>query len=110
MPYAMKLDLGRAGELLTVIQLIGRFDEPAKVEAELRTAGFEPSEIVSHPIEFVFGSEDDWWDWNWSQGSRAFLEALSDNALERFRRDAYEAMQQNRVGKGFPRTYTALFG
>jgi hypothetical protein len=99
----------RLQELVKGIQLIGRFDEAPKIEAEMEAAGFERSEVVAHPIEFVFGSEDDWWDWNWSHGSRMFLEELGDDARERFRSDAYERMQQNRKGAGLPRTYTALF-
>jgi ubiquinone/menaquinone biosynthesis C-methylase UbiE len=109
MPYATEVGHERLHELMNAIQLIGRFDEPTKLEGEMRAAGFEPQEVRTHPIEFVFGKEDDWWDWNWSHGSRVFLEELGDDARERFKRDAYERMQQNRVGTGFPRTYTALF-
>jgi SAM-dependent methyltransferase len=109
MPYAREIDPPLLQELMKGIASLGRFDEQAKVEDELRAAGLTPEAVVPHEIEFVFGREDDWWDWNWSHGSRVFLEALSDDARERFRRDAYEAMQKNRVGVGFPRTYTGLF-
>lgn len=109
MPYVQDWAPQRRQELMKGLQLVARFDEPGKAGDELRAAGFEPQEIEQHRIEFVFGREDDWWDWNWSHGSRVFLEELDDESLERFRRDAYQAMQQNRQRDGFPRTYTALF-
>jgi hypothetical protein len=96
-------------ELANGIGLLTRFDERAKVEEELRAAGFAPDVVTPHAIEFVFRDEDAWWEWNWSHGSRMFLEPLSDVAQARFREKAYAAMQACRDGNGFPRTYTALF-
>ena len=91
------------------LALVARFDEEAKVEDELRMAGYAPGAVARHAIEFVYPDEDGWWDWNWSHGSRIFLEALSADAQERFRVAAYEAMQPLRTEAGLPRTYTALF-
>jgi SAM-dependent methyltransferase len=96
-------------DVLKGFALVNRFDEEAKVEGELRSAGFEPGQVTRHVIEFVYADEDAWWDWNWSHGSRVFLEELSDDAQERFRALAYEAMQPLHTDQGFPRTYTALF-
>jgi SAM-dependent methyltransferase len=96
-------------ELGAGLARISRFDDPSKVADELRAAGLTPGEMDQHTIEFVFADEQAWLDWNWSHGTRVFLEALSDEAQERFRDRAFEAMQVCRVGEGFPRTYTAIF-
>lgn len=91
------------------VGLITRFDEPVKVEDELRIADFAPVAVEPHAIEFTFESEDAWWDWNWSHGARVFLEALSTESQERFRGNAYDAMQPLRTNDGFPRRFTAIF-
>jgi hypothetical protein len=107
--YVGLIDPELLRELGRGIARLERFDEPAKVESELREAGFRDIEVVEHQIEFVFGDERQWWDWNWSHGGRVFLEALPSDALERYTPEAEAAMQQLRDERGFPRTYTALF-
>jgi hypothetical protein len=62
-----------------------------------------------HEMEFVFRDEQAWWDWNWSHGSRAFLEPLPEEVRHRCRAEVAEAMEHIRGESGFPRTYTALF-
>jgi SAM-dependent methyltransferase len=89
--------------------LLNRFNAPGKVKDELRGGGFEPERVEPLAIDFVFEDEQAWWAWNWSHGSRLFLEALPEDARERFRKRAFEAMQERREGEGFPRTYTAIF-
>lgn len=96
-------------ELGAGLQRLNRFDEPAKVEQELRLGGFEPESVEEHAIEFRFADEDAWWDWTWSHATRAMLELLSEERREQFREQAYTAMQELREpGGGFPRTYKAL--
>jgi len=109
MGFAGEIDHETLQELMNAIGLVTRFDEPAKVEEELWAAEFTPELVTPHAIDFVFRGADAWWDWNWPHGARVFLDALSDDAQERFRRNAYAAMDASRDGDGFPRTYTALF-
>jgi len=109
MPFAAKIDPSRLQELLGGLTMLARFDTAEKVEQELSTAGFDAETVDTHAIDFTFGSEDDWWELNWSHGARVFLEALPEEDRSEFRRAAYERMQQNREGDGFPRRYTALF-
>jgi ubiquinone/menaquinone biosynthesis C-methylase UbiE len=101
---------GRLATLDAALERVKRFDDPAKVERELRRGGFETDGVEEHAIEFRFPDEQAWWDWNWSHGTRAFLEELPEPARERFRAQANEAMEAVRDGDGagFPRTYTAL--
>ena len=62
------------------------------------------------PAPTEFPDEQAWWDWNWSHGSRVFLEALPADAQRRLREQLREAMEHVRKECGFPRRYTALFG
>ena len=100
---ALLQDLGRG------LALLERFTAPEKVEAELREGGFDDVEVVEHQIEFVFGDERDWWEWNFSHANRRFFEGMPAEAFERMRTEVEAAMQQVRDERGFPRTYTALF-
>jgi ubiquinone/menaquinone biosynthesis C-methylase UbiE len=108
-PYIELLDRSFREQLGPGIKLLERFDEPGKVEAELRASGFGAIEVVEHQIEFVFRSEQEWWDWNYSHAARMFFDALPPDALGRYKAEVEEGMQQVRDGRGFPRTYTALF-
>jgi SAM-dependent methyltransferase len=96
-------------ELGKGLALLERFDDAQKVATELGAAGFTVTAQTQHEIEFFFGDEQAWWEWNWSHGSRVFLEPLSEEARSRFRSEVGHAMQQIRGEGGFPRTYTAVF-
>jgi ubiquinone/menaquinone biosynthesis C-methylase UbiE len=109
MPFVRELDPKTLQELMAGIEFVNRFDDATKVEDELRAADFTSEVVTPHVIEFTFADEDAWWEWNWSHGARLFLEELSDEALRRFREQAYDAMQRLRTEAGFPRRFTALF-
>lgn len=109
MPFAAHIDRERMQELMSSVSAINRFDEPQKLANELSAAGFEPTGVETFPLEFVFKDEDAWWEWNWSHATRIFLEELPEDIREQYRAKAYEAMQENREGDGFPRRYIALF-
>ena len=107
--FIPQIDPDLARELGAGLALVDRFSEAAKVETELQTAGFRDPEVTEHTVEFVFPDEQAWWDWNWSHGSRVFLEALPEDARLSLRAQLREAMEQVRGETGFPRIYTALF-
>ncbi|MFL5840273.1 MAG: class I SAM-dependent methyltransferase [Thermoleophilaceae bacterium] len=107
--FLPEMDPDAVTELPAGLALLNRFNEPGKVKKELRGAGFEPERVEPFAIDFVFEDEQAWWAWNWSHASRVFLEALPEDARERYRERAFEAMQSLREGEGFPRTYTAVF-
>jgi biotin carboxylase len=109
MPFISEIGSATLEQLMASVGLIARFDEPVKVEDELRIADFEPEAVEPHAIESTFENEDAWWDWNWSHGARVFLEALPAGSQERFRGNAYDAMQSLRTDNGFPRRFTAIF-
>lgn len=107
--FVPEMDPAIAQELGAGLAQVDRFSDEAKLEAELSAAGFGSIEVAEHVIEFVFPDEEAWWDWNLSHGSRVFIDALPPDARERLRAQMFEAMQQVRDERGFPRRYKALF-
>jgi hypothetical protein len=101
-PAALK----ELGEGLARLQ---RFADAEKVAAELATAGVQGIEQDSHAIDFVFADEQALWDWNWSHGTRAVMEAVPEEPRKRYRAEVAEAMEQVRESNGFPRTFTSVF-
>src|SRR4051794_4381297 len=109
MPYVQQFDPALLKKLGEGIALINRFDESSKLAAELESAGFTVDDVREHQIEFVFPDTQAWWDWNWSHGTRIFLEGLSDEVRARYEAEFENEMERVRDERGYPRTYTALF-
>ncbi|MEA2494349.1 MAG: hypothetical protein QOJ29_2260 [Thermoleophilaceae bacterium] len=107
--FVPEMEPARAQELGAGLAQINRFDNAEKLTDELGAAGFSDVAVAEHAIEFVFPDEQAWWDWNWSHGSRVFLEALPEDAQQRLRAQMRDGMEQVRDERGFPRNYTALF-
>ena len=55
-----------------------------------------------------FEGEEDWWKWEWSQGSRFWVEGMSPEALEKFRRISFENLSAMKGPKGIPMLMGAL--
>jgi len=80
-------------ELLeTVGTMTGRFAEPADLRRALEGAGFTDVTLEQAAVEQTFASAGAWWEWTWSGGARAFLEAMSEDAQARFRAEAFERL------------------
>jgi ubiquinone/menaquinone biosynthesis C-methylase UbiE len=107
--YLGEIDPAVLQELGKGIQLLERFGDADKVAGELRTAGFDAIEQTEERIDFVFPSEQAWWDWNWSHGTRIVLEVLPDEALKRYQAEVGQAMNAIRESNGYPRTFTSVF-
>jgi hypothetical protein len=103
------MDPALAQELGSALGMIDRFSDAAKLKSELEAARFCNVDVAEHVIEFVFADKQAWWDFNWSHGSRMYLEALPEDARNRFTSEIEDAMEQIRDERGFPRIYTALF-
>lgn len=86
-----------------------RLRDPAGVESVMRKSGFEPVDVWLEEEEFTFRSEAEWWEDLWSSGPRAGLEQLDPDARERFRREAFELLQELRAPNGFPERRQAIF-
>jgi len=80
-------------ELLeTAGRLFGRFGESASLRAALEDAGFSDVTIERKHVDHRFESAQAWWDWMWSGGFRAFLEAMPEDAQERYRAAGFERL------------------
>src|SRR3954451_16937396 len=81
-------------ELLeTVGRMTGRFATATTLRAGLEDAGFRDVALERMDVEREFADAQAWWDWTWSGGARAFLEALPDGAQARFRAAAFERLE-----------------
>ncbi len=58
---------------------------PDEVQALLSRAGFVEVETRSETYEFVYATEEDWWQFQLTTGSRAAIERMSDETLARFK-------------------------
>jgi len=78
-------------------------------EAVLVGAGFAHTRAFDQEISFVFADETAWWDWVWSHGMRALLEALPPPALEALRREAFAELGGRIDADGLHLRHTARF-
>jgi len=81
---------------------------------ELAVAAFEEARFTRVRIEqqtatLYFRDEHDWWDWEWSQGSRFWLEGMSAEGLERFKRESFEHLHAMKTANGIAMRDGALF-
>ncbi len=58
---------------------------PEEVQALLSRAGFVEVETRSEAHEFVYATEEDWWQFQLTTGSRAAIERMSDETRARFK-------------------------
>jgi ubiquinone/menaquinone biosynthesis C-methylase UbiE len=109
--FASQIEPAVLARIGPALDRLNRFNEPAKVEAELRGAGLEPAATQTHEIEFRFADEEAWWEFTSSHAGRAALDALPEAAREELRERTFEQMRERvRADDGtFPRTYTAIF-
>lgn len=56
---------------------------------------------------FVLPDEDAWWRWIWSQGQRAMLERLPEDAVERVREECFARLRPHRRDEGYVLTQRA---
>jgi ubiquinone/menaquinone biosynthesis C-methylase UbiE len=93
--------------LQTVGAMSGRFAEAPNLRAALEAAGFSDVTLERMDVERTFESPEAWWQWSWSGGARAFFEAMSEDAQERFRAAAFERLEG--AGRdGLTRRFVAL--
>ena len=90
--------------LQTVGAMVGRFSESDALRAALEGAGFREVTVMQADVERTYPNAEAWWEWSWSGGSRAFLEALPEAAQERFRERG-----EQRLGRAGARDRTRRF-
>jgi ubiquinone/menaquinone biosynthesis C-methylase UbiE len=85
-----------------------RLNRPELIESALRDAGFENISITPEETTLYFADENDWWTWEWSQGSRFWLEGMSPEGLAKFKAVAFEKLVAMKDSKGIPILVGAL--
>jgi ubiquinone/menaquinone biosynthesis C-methylase UbiE len=86
-----------------------RLSKPELAEAALTQAGFVEVRTKQHEGMLYFRDENDWWEWEWSQGSRFWLEGMSPEGLARFEREAREHLRAMQTPQGISMLDGALF-
>jgi O-methyltransferase/aklanonic acid methyltransferase len=85
-----------------------KLSKPELATAALEQAGFTNIRVEPHTVTLYFRDENDWWDWEWSQGSRFWLEGMSAEGLERFRRESFEHLRAMQTPEGIAMNHSAL--
>lgn len=88
----MPLDVPASPEILAIHERVGLGDV----------------QIVNETIHLDFPDEDVWWRWVWSHGQRWYLEQLSPEQAEDFRRRATEQLRAFRTERGIPLDQTFM--
>jgi O-methyltransferase/aklanonic acid methyltransferase len=86
-----------------------KLSKPELATAALQQAGFTNIQVEQHRATLYFRDEDDWWDWEWSQGSRFWLEGMSAGGLARFKRESFEHLAAMKTAGGIAMRDGALF-
>jgi O-methyltransferase / aklanonic acid methyltransferase len=93
--------------LQTVGRLQGRFNNEPQLREALEGAGFQEVASETAHVDLTFESAEAWWEWIWAGGFRAFLEALPEEARERYREAAFDRLAA--AGRnGLTRRFVAL--
>ena len=85
-----------------------RLNKPELIEAALRESGFGNISITAAETTMYFKDENDWWDWEWSQGSRFWVEGMSPEGLEKFKAVSFENLKAMKTPQGIPILIAAL--
>jgi ubiquinone/menaquinone biosynthesis C-methylase UbiE len=79
-----------------------RLNSPERIESALHESGFENISVSSEETLMYFADEHDWWDWEWSQGSRFWVEGMSPEGLEKFKSVSFENLKKMKGPNGIP--------
>ena len=87
--------------LQTAGRLFGRFGEAPRLRVALERAGFRAVSIETKHADLTFESAEAWWEWTWAGGFRAFLEAMPEDAQERYRAAAFARLAAGELTRRF---------
>jgi len=86
-----------------------KFDTPVHLETALRQAGFADIQVTVEERDFVYASEEDFWQSFWSSGIRRQLEKMTPAALAQAKSDVFPKLQAVKKPDGFHKVNRALF-
>jgi ubiquinone/menaquinone biosynthesis C-methylase UbiE len=78
-------------------------------EPVLRESGFTDIRFMDDTVTLYWVDEDDWWQWEWSQGSRFWLEGMTPEMLERFKTESFKYLREMKEPDGVGRIFTSLY-
>jgi hypothetical protein len=101
---------GRGAFLFAAAEKVGAngLNRPELIEAALRESGFENISITEAETTMYFADEDDWWNWESSQGSRFWMEGMSPEGLAKFKAASFEKLKAMKTSEGIPILVGAL--
>ncbi len=85
-----------------------RLNQAEIIGSVLCKAGFENISVTKEETTLYFADEDDWWAWEWSQGSRFWVEGMSPEGLAKFKAVAFEKLKAMKGSRGIPILVGAL--
>jgi len=85
-----------------------KFDTPSQLETALRESGFSDVEIRAEEKDFVYASEEHFWQSLWSTGIRRQLEKMTPAGLEQAKSDVFQNLQAMKKTDGFHKLNHAL--
>lgn len=83
-------------------------NSPELLETALRDSGFENISVTKAETTMYFADENDWWNWEWSQGSRFWVEGMSPEGLAKFKATSFEKLKAMKTSEGIPILLGAL--
>lgn len=86
-----------------------RYDTQLQLEAALQEASFGEIQITVEEKEFVYASEEQYWQSLWSAGLRRQLEKMTPAVLEQAKSDVFRKLQTLKKPDGFHKVNRALF-
>ena len=72
--------------------------EVTEVQHLIEGAGFEGVRHEEARYELVFHTEEEWWLWSWSHGTRVLFEAVPKGRLEALREDLTRGLRDHCTG------------
>jgi hypothetical protein len=94
------------------IQWVPHILDIAAVTRLLQEAGFIAISTATQDYEFVYATEQEWWEAQWTDAGRFPLENMPDEVLERFKRDVFERLASMKQPDGlhYRRKASAVVG
>lgn len=85
-----------------------RLNRPEAIYEAFSSAGFEHIDATRAETIMYFADEEDWWAWEWSQGSRFWVEGMSEEGRATFKRVSFERLAAMKEARGIPIQVGAL--
>jgi ubiquinone/menaquinone biosynthesis C-methylase UbiE len=86
-----------------------KFDTPSQLDTALHQAGFQNIRITVEENDFVYASEEQYWQSLWSAGIRRQLEKMTPALLDQAKSEVFRKLQAIKKPDGFHKLNRALF-